>query len=165
MEIKEYIESGALESYLLGSATATEIDELLSLKAKYPQVKDALEDLEQGLEHIAASMAITPPPGTWMKIERELKELTRQPEFRELEIAEPPIKDRTTQKENDNEFVEVHGPSSHIRVNKVWRWILAAIFVLGKIFLGFAIYYYLESKQAHEQIQELKMELQQIKRG
>ena len=48
-------------------------------------------------------------------------------------------------------------------VHKAWRWILAAIFVLGKIFLGFAIFYYLESRQAHEQIIELKEQLRQAK--
>lgn len=165
MEIKEYIESGALEAYVLGSATANEIDQLNFLKARYPQVKDALENLEQDLEHIARGMAIPPPPGTWMRIENELNALTWDPSFKELKITTAPHKDRYTQNGNSEDFVEVQGPSSHMRVHKIWRWILAAIFVLGKIFLGFAIYYYLESKQAAEQIKELKMELMQIKKG
>lgn len=164
MEIKQYIESGALEAYVLGSATAKEIDELLSLKARYPQVKDALEDLESDMEHIAKAMAIPPPPHIWMKIETEIHELKRNSGFSGLKITAPD-KHTHTSKENSGEFVEVHGPSSHMRVHKIWRWILAAIFVLGKVFLGFAIYYYLESKQAHEQIEELKMELKQIRKG
>lgn len=76
----------------------------------------------------------------------------------------PELQSTTSIKKN-GEFIEVQGLSSHMRVHKLWRWVLAAIFILGKIFLGFAIYYYLESKQAHEQIQELKMELKQIRKG
>lgn len=162
MEIKEYIESGALEAYVLGSASDREIDELLSLKTLYPEVKDALTELEEGLERIARNMAVSPPPGTWMKIEKEINELTSQPDFKELKITSVPKKDDYAKDGSTGDFLEVHGPSSHMRVHKIWRWILAAIFVLGKIFLGFAIFYYLESKQAHEQIIELKQQLRQV---
>ncbi|WP_316818608.1 hypothetical protein [Pedobacter nyackensis] len=75
-----------------------------------------------------------------------------------------PNKNGYIQNGNNDVFLEVHGPSSHMRVHKIWRWVLAAIFVLGKVFLGFAIFYYLESKQAEAQIHELKMELMQIKK-
>lgn len=99
-----------------------------------------------------------------MNIEDEIHGLSRQPQFSRLKVT-PPDKHSITLNENSGDFLEVNGPSSHMRVHKTWRWILAAIFILGKIFLGFAIFYYLESKQAHEQIQELKMELKQIRKG
>jgi hypothetical protein len=159
VEIKEYIESGALEAYVMGSASEKEIDRLLSLKARHPEVKDALTELEEDLERIARNMAVSPPPGTWMKIEKEINELTKQPDFKELKITSVPKKESYTKDETTGDFLEVHGPSSHMRVHKIWRWILAAIFVLGKVFLGFAIFYYLESRQAHEQIIELKQQL------
>lgn len=164
MEIKEYIESGALEAYVMGSASDLEIEELLSLKAQYPEVKEALTEVEEDLERIARNMAISPPPGTWMKIEKEINELTKQPGFKEMKITSVPKKGGSTKDESTGDFVEVHGPSSHMRVHKIWRWILAAIFILGKIFLGFAIFYYLESKQAHEQIIELKQQLRQVQK-
>lgn len=161
MEIKEYIESGALEAYVLGSASEEEINELLMLKNKHPQIKDALQELEEDLERIAQHMAIAPPPGTWIKIENELHELKKRPDFENLKITAIPKKNGHHKKEQTGDFVEVQGPSSHMRVHKIWRWILGAIFVLGKIFLGFAIYYYLESRQAQEEIQELKKELKE----
>nr|WP_121273215.1 hypothetical protein [Pedobacter schmidteae] len=161
MEIKEYIESGALEAYVLGSASEDEINELLTLKNKHPQIKDALQELEEDLERIAQHMAIAPPPGAWIKIESELHELRKRPDFENLKITTIPNKNGRSKNEQTGDFVEVQGPSSHMRVHKIWRWILGAIFVLGKIFLGFAIYYYLESRQAQEQIQELKKELKE----
>jgi predicted MFS family arabinose efflux permease len=48
-----------------------------------------------------------------------------------------------------------------MRVHKVWRWVFAAVFILGKIFLAAAIYFYLENRQAQENIKELKQQLRQ----
>lgn len=159
MEIKEYIESGILEAYVLGSASEKEVNELLMLKDRHPQIQAALTQLEEDLERIAQHGAITPPPETWSKIETELNEITRRRNFTGLKITKAPSINGHAKNGNTGEFVEVQGPSSHMRVHKLWRWVLAAIFVLGKIFLGFAIYYYLESRQVKQEIQELKQEL------
>jgi predicted MFS family arabinose efflux permease len=51
-----------------------------------------------------------------------------------------------------------------MRIHKIWRWVFAAVFVLGKIFLGFAIYFYLENRQAQLQLKELKTELRQLRK-
>ncbi|TCC87881.1 hypothetical protein [Pedobacter hiemivivus] len=164
MEINEYIESGALEAYLLGSASEKEISELLMLKDRHPQLQDALTQLEEDLERIAQHGAITPPPETWSKIETEINEITRRQNFTGLKITKAPSINGNDKKENAGEFVEVQGPSSHMRVHKLWRWVLGAIFVLGKIFLAFAIYYYLETRQVKQEIQELKQELKNIQK-
>ena len=63
MKINEYIESGVLETYVLGSASEAEIQELLYLKTKHPQISEALRDLETDIEFIAQKMAVNPPPG------------------------------------------------------------------------------------------------------
>jgi len=164
VEIKEYIESGVLEAYILGSASEKEINELHQLKARHPQIQDALNDLQEDLECIAQHMAITPPPKIWNRIEEEMNELAKIPDVDAVKITiSPKSNGNHSKKSNTGEFVEVQGPSSHIRVHKIWRWILAAIFILGKIFLAFAIYFYLESRQTEAQIQELKQELNRIK--
>jgi hypothetical protein len=160
VEIKEYIESGVLEAYILGSASEKEINELHQLKGRHPQIQDALDKLQDDLECIAQHMAITPPPEIWNRIEDEVNELTKRDDADTLKIT---INPKANGKDNTGEFVEVQGPSSHMRVHKIWRWILGAIFILGKIFLAFAIYYYLESRQTEAQIQELKQELKRIK--
>lgn len=161
MKIKAYIESGALEAYVMGLATVQEVDELLLLKARYTEVEEALNDLETNLEVIARNMAISPPPGSWMRIEKEISELKKQSDVKQLKITSAPKNDTYTRHDASGDFLEVHGPSSHMRVHKAWRWVLTAIFILGKIFLGFAIFYYLESRQAREQIIELKQQLKE----
>lgn len=158
VKINEYIESGVLESYVLGSASAAEAEELLSLKAKHPEISDALRELEIDLERIAQHMAITPPPGTWGKIEDSVKELIRARETEAYVVAVPPEKDKHKGRRG-GQFIEVEAESNQMRVHKVWRWILAAIFILGKIFLGFAIYFYLSSRENEAKIEKLQIEL------
>jgi hypothetical protein len=160
MNIEEYIESGILESYILGSASEAETRELLYFKDQYPQVKSALFELESDMELVAQQMAMMPPPGTWQKIEANLREVAI-PEYEPLKF-----KQANNDYYNDlkrEQFIEVESESSQIRVHKNWKWAFAAVFVLSKIFLICAIYFYLENRQAQEQIQELKTELKQSK--
>lgn len=50
MDIKDYISSGAIESYVLGLAAPDEMQELENLSALHPEVKKALRDFEEALE-------------------------------------------------------------------------------------------------------------------
>ena len=161
MKINEYIESGILEAYVLGSASEAETNRLLELKAKHPQIDEALRDLEIDMERIAEHMAITPPPDVWTKIELHLNELTKTADFQNLSIGPPPG-NRNRNKRGD-QFIEVDASSSHMRVHKVWRWLFIAVFIIGKIFLGFAIYFYLENRQLKQQVSELQTELKKYK--
>jgi hypothetical protein len=160
VNIQEYIESGVLEAYVLGSASDAESRELLQLKAQYPQVRYALEELELDIEHIAEQMAIAPPPGAWLKIEESINDLIIAPEVAPLRHKEYNGNDhyQRTALEKDK-YIEVESSSEYMRVHRQWKWIFAGVFVLGKIFLACAIYFYLENRQAQQQIQELKSEL------
>lgn len=160
MKIKEYIESGILEAYVLGSASEAETQELMYLKELHPQIQSALYDVEVDIEHIAEYMAIKPPPELWLKIENGINELVRRPAAEQLSVTSHPRKERGGRKK---EYIDVDSKSSHMRVHKIWRWILIAIFVLGKVFLGFAIFFYLENRQIKEEISDLKSELKQLK--
>ncbi|QQL50745.1 beta/alpha barrel domain-containing protein [Mucilaginibacter ginkgonis] len=160
--IEEYIESGILESYVLGMATPEEVTELLSIQKVYPEVEMALHNLEVDVERIAGLMAIPPPADTWNKIESQLNEVMLADKEPVLfkEYTRPQEKKAT----KGSEYIEVEEVSDQMRVHKAWKWVFAAVFVLGKIFLGCAIYFYLENRQAQQQIQDLKTELKQIRK-
>jgi hypothetical protein len=164
MDIQDYIESGILEAFVIGSASDKEVKELLYLKARYPEINFALEQLEEDMERVAQHMAIVPPPGTWDRIERQLDDLILRPEMNPETFREKiGYTDHKTHK-NKGLYIEVEAESAHMRIHKNWRWVFAAVFVLGKIFLGCAIYFYLENRQAQQDIQELKSELHQLKK-
>jgi len=77
-----------------------------------------------------------------------------------LSVTSRPGKERGGRKK---EYIDVDSKSSHMRVHKMWRWIIIAIFILGKVFLAFAIFFYLENRQIKEEISDLKSELKQLK--
>jgi len=163
VKINEYIESGILEAYVLGSASEAETRELLYLKAKHPQIQDALQHLETDIERIAEQMAIIPPPGTWLKIETQLNELAENPDFESMPIRRPPNR-KGGEHRKSGQFIEVDASSSHMRLHKIWRWLFIGVFILGKIFLGFAIYFYLENRQLKQEILKLKTQLEKYER-
>ncbi|MBS1729484.1 MAG: anti-sigma factor [Bacteroidetes bacterium] len=61
MNIEEYIESGIIESYVLGIATPEETASVESLSTQYPEIKKAIKDFELQLEKNAFEHAVTPP--------------------------------------------------------------------------------------------------------
>ncbi|GGE53159.1 hypothetical protein EV200_102386 [Pedobacter psychrotolerans] len=160
MKIKEWIESGIMETYVMGVATEQEIEQVISLKKQYPEFEQELAKLEYDMEMLAQGMAILPPPGILSKIQHEVNEI----QLREQKVEKFTAREHTSSQDDTRKdrYIEVESESNHMRIHKAWRWVFAAVFVLGKIFLGFAIYYYLENRQAKEQIEELKME---IKKG
>jgi hypothetical protein len=160
--IREYIDSGILETYVMGVASEQEIKELMRMKAKYPEISQALQQLELDMERIADHMAITPPPTTWNKIEQEINDLIPRPETKPEKFTQK--SNGQTGNESGHNYIEVESESNHMRIHKNWKWVFAAVFVLGKIFLGFAIYFYLENRQSQQQLNELKTEIRQLKK-
>jgi len=158
MNIQEYIDSGVLEMYVLGSATEAETKEILFYKEQYPEVENALYELEVDMERVAQQMAITPPPGVWEKIEGRINEIAVIPEYEPLKFKRY-TESRRTDRGDRNGFIDIESENTHIRIHKTWKWVFAGVFLLGKIFLACAIYFYLENRQAQQQIQDLKMEL------
>jgi anti-sigma-K factor RskA len=94
MNIKEYISSGILETYLLGGLTAAEAGEVEAYVKQYPEIRAELDKLEGDLENIALSYAKTPSPALKSKIaskldfaeEKEVK-IIPIPSFYRLAIA------------------------------------------------------------------------------
>lgn len=63
MDIKAYIESGIIESYVLGLAAPEEVAELLQLSHTYPEVKIAILNCEKWLSDVSDEYAVATPPG------------------------------------------------------------------------------------------------------
>lgn len=68
MDIKDYILSGAIDSYVLGIASEEEVRELEQLCRQYPEVQQALWDAQLGIEQFVSLYAQQPPDGSRQKI-------------------------------------------------------------------------------------------------
>jgi len=157
VKIKEYIESGVLEMYVFGSASEEETKELLKLKKQYPEIQEALWNLELDLERISQQMAIIPPPGTFEKIEAGINSLIKTPRPDDLIIEEIIIGNRPAS--DNNQMMEVQAAPSYMRILKIWGWVFAAIFLLGVIFLAIAVYFYQKNSHTKQEIELLKTKL------
>jgi len=77
VNIKEYISSGIVESYVLGLASAEERMEFEQLCAQYPELVEARTTFEIALEKQALENAIAPPASMkeeiWEKIQTPVK--------------------------------------------------------------------------------------------
>ena len=162
MKIKEYIESGVLEAFVLGAASEAEERELMQVKSQYPEVDKTLAELEADMERVAQYMAVPPPPDMFARIENSIDDLVITPD---TEVMRPIDREwrQNNQPESKSRYIEVEAESNYMRIHKTWKWVFAAVFVLGKIFLGCAIYFYLESRQARQQVNELKTEINTIR--
>jgi len=61
MNIKEYISSGIIETYVFGLATDEEREEFESLSRQYPEINEAKKEFELSLENNFLENGITPP--------------------------------------------------------------------------------------------------------
>ena len=68
MNIKEYISSGIVESYVLGLATEQERSEFENRCSLYPEVREARNIFEMDLEKQAIQSAISPPEALKQKL-------------------------------------------------------------------------------------------------
>ncbi len=62
MNTGEYIESGILETYVLGMLSAEENSEVEAMAREYPEVKAALEDLQSTMAAMADAQSVKPNP-------------------------------------------------------------------------------------------------------
>ena len=89
MDIKAYIESGVIESYVLGIADSQEAAELEQLSRQYPEIREAIDAFELNLEMQALSAAVTPKPQVKEKL---LKALDFEPEQKTRVIGFSPTR-------------------------------------------------------------------------
>lgn len=74
MDIQAYIQSGIIESYVLGLASAEEMAELETLQLQFPEVGQSIAAFSQLLEDRALEDAIPPPLNVKAKVMAAIKD-------------------------------------------------------------------------------------------
>ncbi|RMG17032.1 MAG: cupin domain-containing protein [Bacteroidetes bacterium] len=72
MDIQTIISSGLLESYVLGTATEQEREQVQQWASQHEQIRRELALLEQSLEKLAFSQAVSPPGHVKKKLFKQL---------------------------------------------------------------------------------------------
>lgn len=137
MNVKEYISSGAVESYVLGIASDAERAEFEDLLRQYPEIVQARNNFEIALETQLLSDAMAPPEQLKTAIAEKLKHAN--PEY------------NTT---TPSYYEEQQAP---VRRMNIWSWAAAALFILlaGTAYWAYTVNNkYSELKQANATLQK-----------
>ncbi len=111
MDIRAYIESGILESVILGEATEQEVQEVHCLSHIYPEIKEEFENVRLAYEKLALQEAIVPNPTVKARVLEAIGK----------EKQEPIV-------EEQNKIVTMTSPAE--TQSSPWKWAAAASLVL-----------------------------------
>jgi len=96
LDIKQYIESGILENYVLGGATSQEIREVECLSTIYPEIKTELFSLQESMENYVQTLSVSPSPEIKERIMMQIDKLSNLSEESETSTL------RVEKEPNDN---------------------------------------------------------------
>lgn len=113
MDIKEYIASGIIESFVLGTASDQEQREVRCMSSIYPEIDQAVRAYETKLNHLADANAIQPP--------KELKKQVLTSLFEEID------KDLDSK---EGKVVSIDRNPEAIGRRSTWKIVAVASFVL-----------------------------------
>lgn len=149
MDLSEFIENGNVESYVLGLASEEEAAEMAMMLKKHPELRAELEEVERKVLRLSFEDAVMPP--------KELRTRTVQP-FNWADTQEAENKKNYT-------FINIQpDKEKFITVHKVWKWIFLISFLLFKLCLFFAVFFYFKYRQIetrNEEREKIKREQQQ----
>ena len=115
MDIKEYISSGILESYVLGTASKQERQEVECISSIYPEIKEELVALQKNIETVASANKIEPP--------KELKDKVLSAVYEKI--------DDDLEKKSNVITHDFSGKTEDVTIQKnTWRMMAVASFVL-----------------------------------
>ena len=131
MNIQEYIESGILEAYILGSLTPDEVTLVEANIALFPEL--ALETLaiESAMEQYAATLSTEPPVGLQDKIWTMLTHAPSEGSVEDAKENGTSVKGR---------IISLH-PEAPVKKNE-WRYAAALIVLTGSILLNLLFWYH-----------------------
>jgi len=139
LKLDHYIESGIIESYALGLATPAEVEELQHMRKLYPQLNTEIRIVERRIEMVALREGVAPPS--------RLKDRVFQ------RIGWDKEKNTTEKDQSNYTFINIQSRNQdYITVHRWWKLFFIMVFIVSKICLFAAIYYYLKYQQTQEKL-------------
>ncbi len=138
MELKTYIESGIIESYVLGLISDVEAEEFQRMRKLYPELDTEVEVVERRIEKAAFDEAVLPP----VQVKERVLQSFRWEGGGGGFTGDNPNYTFINIQPKDNDQIMVH---------KYWRIFFIFIVLLAKILLFFSIFYFLKYAQIKEQ--------------
>lgn len=135
MNIKEYISSGVVESYVLGLLSAQERFEFEQFCKTYPELEEARNAFELAIEKQAMENATVPPPDVKEKIWNSIQQSSVS---------------------KTSKIISMEPTTSTQRTSGGWRWMAAASIILFLVTGYFAYTFYNQNKELKNSNAELE---------
>lgn len=150
MNKQEFIESGMLESHLMGLSNEDEQEQVAEMMLSDRTLPPYAVKLEEDIKRYFAEGSVPPPEAVReIILLRSIREKKGQSSSHERETPKAP------------QFLDVEVNDTHMKVHKLWRPAFIAVFILSKIFLIAGLYFYFKSVSQQEELQKIKTEMQQ----
>ena len=149
MSKQEFIESGILESHLLGLANDEEQQLVAEMMLSDTEMSEYVNDLEEDIKRYFGQGSVPPPEAVReIILLRSIREKKGRNSYDAREVADA------------KQYLDVEVNDTHMKVHKLWRPAFIAVFILSKIFLIAGLYFYFKSVAQQEEIEKIKTEIQ-----
>ena len=155
MNNKEIIESGILESYLLGLTKDHEQEQTKQMVLSDPTLMDYIEVLENNIREYFDHKSVTPPS--------QLREVVQLRTLKSETRKEKHVFGKASGSKQAGAYHDIEVNDTHIKVHKYWRPAFIAVFILSKIFLIVGLYYFFKSANLENENAKLRTKSEQVR--
>lgn len=156
MNNQETIESGILESYLLGLGKDHEQEQTKQMVLSDHTLMDYIEVLENNIREYFDQKSVNPPSQLREVVQlRTLKSETRKEKHVFGKAA--------SENKQSGAYHDIEVNDTHIKVHKYWRPAFIIVFILSKIFLIAGLYYFFKSASLENENAKLRIQSEQAR--
>jgi len=145
LDLHDYIESGIIETYLLGLASDEEAELFEHMRSLYPELNTEISATEFRLQKVMDDGGITPPAIVWNKIARHLTPHGRDSYY---------SKAGRQQTEGPQTYI-LQPRNNTITVSIWWRCTVIAMMLLIMALVASTIYFYQQFRNMEERLMRL----------
>ncbi|GAA3947441.1 hypothetical protein GO495_26715 [Chitinophaga oryziterrae] len=143
MDLEDYIESGIIESYLLGLATREEVVMFERMRNIYPQLNGEIATMEYKLQKLGEEGGIAPPAQVWNRIAER------------IQWEEVSTKTGTKQKQNQGHTYIIQAQNRTMTISIWWRCAFIALCVIVMALMASTFYFYRKYSQLEQRLLQI----------
>ncbi|PWV53723.1 hypothetical protein [Chitinophaga sp. S165] len=144
MDLNDYIESGIIESYLLGLASAEESELFEHMRSLYPELNTEIAATEYRLQKVMEEDGVTPPAKVWNKISERLAPHGRGGYY-----------SRAGRQQTESPTYILQPRNNTITVSIWWRCTVIAMMLLIMGLIASTVYFYQQFRNMEERLMRL----------
>jgi anti-sigma-K factor RskA len=143
LDLEDYIESGIIESYLLGLATREEVMMFERMRNIYPQLNGEIATMEYKLQRLGEEGGIAPPAQVWNRIAER------------IQWEEAATETGTKQKQNQVHTYIIQAQNRTMTISIWWRCAFIALCVIVMALMASTFYFYRKYSQLEQHLLQI----------